>query len=171
VPRRQGACRYSVLMRTYDSSSSSEHESLHASYHLARHRISQSDILFIPASGDQSHLWMLLTPHFNPAGNFALPSMVVVDIEVFSDLVCVVGSRLRFSKRMESKKRSDSVCGLSDAILASEHWKMLYLCTRKPIREERTTSSPSRGDRIISITTHRRTALTSANLWRASSAG
>jgi hypothetical protein len=112
------------------------------------------------------------SPHISiPAENFALPNMVVVDIEVISDLVCVVGVRLRSSKPKDSKKRADSGCGFSGAILASEHWKMLYLCTRKPIREERTTSSPSRGDRIISITTHRRTALTSANLWRASSAG
>jgi hypothetical protein len=112
------------------------------------------------------------SPHVPiPAENFALPNMVVVDIEVISDLVCVVGVRLRSSEPKESKKRTDSVRGLSGAILASEHWKRLYLCTRKPIREERATSSPSRGDRIISITTHRRTALTSANSWSESSAG
>jgi hypothetical protein len=54
-------------------------------------------------------------------------------------------------------------CGLSGATSANENWKKLYLYTRKHIQEEVPMSSLSSGDRIISITTHLRTALTNAN--------
>ena len=89
--------------------------------------------------------------------------MVVVDIDVISDVVCVVHIYLESLVSSESNKQADGVHELSGAILANEHWTKPYLYTRKPIREERMTSSGSHGDRTILTITHLRTVLTSAN--------
>ena len=90
--------------------------------------------------------------------------MVVVDIEVISDVVCVVKICTQYLEPKQSKRKADALYELSGATSAKEIWTKPSLSTRKPIREAKMMFSKSRGDRIIStITRLHPTASTSAN--------
>lgn len=90
--------------------------------------------------------------------------MVVVDIEVISDVVCVVTICTQFLKPKQSKRKADALYELSGATSANELWTKLSLSIRKLIREAKMTFSKSRGDRTISTIMHLHpTAWTSTN--------
>lgn len=90
--------------------------------------------------------------------------MVVVDIEVISDIVCVVTIALTFSNLKKSKREADTLYELSGATLANELWTKPSHSTKKPIREAKMTFSKSRGEHTIStITRIHPTASTSTN--------